>query len=215
MLLTSDTDRSARVGLALAGGGPEGAIYEIGVLRALDEAIEGLDFNRLSVYVGVSAGAFLAANLANGITTAQAVRAIVKSEPGEHPFHPQTFFTPAVGELLRRMLMAPPLFAEALYECLRRPYDITLAESLLRLSRALPVGLFDNEPIREYLAKIYSIKGRTDDFRKLATRLIVVATELDSGQPARFGAPGSDHVPISTRRAGELGAAGTVSASRD
>ena len=45
MLLTSDADRSGRVGLALAGGGPEGAIYEIGALRALDEAIEGLDLN--------------------------------------------------------------------------------------------------------------------------------------------------------------------------
>ncbi|HSL82695.1 MAG TPA: patatin-like phospholipase family protein, partial [Thermoanaerobaculia bacterium] len=49
---------SPRIGLALAGGGPEGAVYEIGALRALDEALEGLDLNRLDVYVGVSAGSF-------------------------------------------------------------------------------------------------------------------------------------------------------------
>ena len=88
MLTSATPDRSRRVGLALAGGGPEGAVYEIGVLRALDEALDGIDFNRLPVYVGVSAGAFIAANLANGITTAQNVRAIVKGEPGEHPFVP-------------------------------------------------------------------------------------------------------------------------------
>ena len=45
-----------KIGLALAGGGPLGAMYEIGVLMALDEALEGLDLNGIDVYVGVSAG---------------------------------------------------------------------------------------------------------------------------------------------------------------
>jgi predicted acylesterase/phospholipase RssA len=197
MLTSASHDRSGRVGLALAGGGPEGAVYEIGVLRALDEAIDGVDFNRLPVYVGVSAGAFLCSNLVNGITPAQNVRAIVKGDPQEHPFHPQTFFTPALGEMLRRTLMTPALLAEAVYDYLRHPEDLTFVESLLRLSRALPVGVFDNEPIREYLAHIYSMHGRTDDFRQLTRKLIVVATELDSGLAVRFGEPGHDHIPIS------------------
>ena len=87
------------IGLALAGGGPEGAVYEIGALLALDEALEGLDLNDLCIYVGVSAGAFIAANLANGLTPVQMTRAIVKSEPGEHPFKPETFLRPAFGAL--------------------------------------------------------------------------------------------------------------------
>ena len=40
-----------RIGLALGGGGPLGGIYEIGALRALDEALDGLDFNNIDVYV--------------------------------------------------------------------------------------------------------------------------------------------------------------------
>ena len=41
--------RSApRIGLALAGGGPLGAIYEIGALCALDEALAGLDLTQLT-----------------------------------------------------------------------------------------------------------------------------------------------------------------------
>ena len=111
--------RRPRVGLALAGGGPEGAIYEIGALRALDEAIEGFDFNHLDVYVGVSAGAFIAANLANHLTTAQMCRAIVKDEPGEHPFVPETFFTPALGELMRRGISVPRLFVQSIAEFMR------------------------------------------------------------------------------------------------
>lgn len=186
-----------RVGLALAGGGPEGAIYEIGALRALDEAIEGIDLNDLFVYVGVSAGAFIAANLVNGLTTAQMCRAIVKHEPGEHPFTPETFFTPAVGEFVRRGLSVPKLISQALAQFARDPEDRTLADSMTRLSRALPVGAFDNEPIREYLRHIYTMPGRTDDFRELRHALYIVAAELDSGNAVRFGEPGWDHVPIS------------------
>ncbi|MBL8143159.1 MAG: patatin-like phospholipase family protein [Acidobacteria bacterium] len=197
MLTTAVRDNSARVGLALAGGGPEGAIYEIGVLRAIDEALDGIDFNRLPVYVGVSAGAFVAANLANQITTAQNVRAIVKKEPGEHPFVPQTFFMPAVGELLRRGAQTPSFLLDALWDLIRTREATSLYDSAMRLSRVLPLGLFDNDPIREYLQTIYSMKGRSNDFRTLKAKLFIVATELDSGRAVRFGEKGLDRVPIS------------------
>jgi predicted acylesterase/phospholipase RssA len=49
-----------KIALALAGGGPLGAIYEIGALCALDESLIGLDLNQLEHYVGVSAGGFIA-----------------------------------------------------------------------------------------------------------------------------------------------------------
>ena len=186
-----------RVGLALAGGGPEGAIYEIGALRALDEALPDLDLNDLDVYVGVSAGAFIAANLANQLTTAQMCRAIVKPDPGEHPFKPDTFLHPAFGELFRRSSQVPKLLYEALREYVKRPGDPGLVDALMRVTRALPVGLFDNEPLRAFLHKIYTIKGRTDDFRQLRHALFVVAADLESGRAVRFGEPGLDAVPIS------------------
>ncbi|MDH3255366.1 MAG: patatin-like phospholipase family protein, partial [Acidobacteriota bacterium] len=148
--------------------------------------------------VGVSAGAFLAANLANDLTTKQMCRAIVKHEPGEHPFVAETFLQPAFGEILGRTTMLPRLVWQAVYDYLRNPRDIGLFDSFTRLGRALPVGFFDSEPVRAYLEKIYSIKGRTDDFRKLDRLLYVVAVDLDSGEAVRFGEPGFDDVPIST-----------------
>jgi predicted acylesterase/phospholipase RssA len=186
-----------RIGLALAGGGPEGAIYEIGALRALDEALQGFDSSDLHAYVGVSAGSFIAGCLANGMRSAQLCRAIVKQEPGQHPFRPEVFFTPAFHEMARRSLMTPRLALEAVRNYLLHPWDQTLVESFFRLTRALPVGVFDNEPIRAYLQRIFSIKGRTDDFRRLRKPLYVVAADLDCGEPVRFGEPGFDHVPIS------------------
>ncbi len=188
----------AKIGLALAGGGPEGSIYEIGAVRALDECIEGIDLNDLDIYVGVSAGAFITACLANNLSTAQMCRAIVKPEPGEHPFVPENFMSPAIGRFVRSGLKVPRLLAEAFWDMIAHPADASLFEPMTRLSRALPVGVFRNEPIRAYLEKIFSMHGRTDDFRKLRRKLVLVATDLDSGRSVRFGEPGLDHVPIST-----------------
>ncbi len=158
----------------------------------------GIDFNDLHLYVGVSAGAFISSCLANNLSTAQMCRAIVKHEPGEHPFVPETFLSPAVGEFVRGGIKIPQLFLRGLIDLARNPAERRLFEPLARLSRALPVGLFRSEPLRTYLEKIFSKPGRSDDFRKLRRKLVVVATDLDSGRPVRFGEPGLDHVPIST-----------------
>ncbi len=191
-------DNRSRIGLAVAGGGPLGAIWEIGALRAVEEALEGVDFNQLHVYVGVSAGAFMTANLSNDLTTAQMCRAIIKHEPGEHPFSSEQFFQPKFRELGKRAALLPKLLAQALADYSRDPIDKSLFDSLTRLARALPVAIFDNEPMRDYLHRIYTMKGRTDDFRKLRKHLIIVAADLDSGRAVRFGQDGFADVPIST-----------------
>jgi len=189
--------RGRRLGLALAGGGPTGAVYEIGALRALEEAVDGLELNHCEVYVGVSAGAFIAASLANGLSPTQLVRGLITDEPGEHPFDPASFFLPAYREWARRGAQLPKLAADALWQFTRLPGDQTLFESLARLSRALPLGVFDNEPIRRHLEKSFARPGRSDDFRRLHPKLFVVAADLEAGTPIVFGRPGWDHVPIS------------------
>lgn len=189
--------RGQGLGLALAGGGPGGAVYEIGALRALEEAVDGLNLNDCSVYLGVSAGGFLAAALANGQTPEQMVRGLVTDEPGEQPFDPAAFFLPAYREWARRGVQLPRLFADALWQFSRSPEDQTLVESLSRLTRALPLGLFDNQPIRKYLEQTFSRPGRTNDFRKLRPKLFIISADLESGNAIVFGSKRWDHVPIS------------------
>ena len=189
---------TGRLGLALAGGGPEGAIYEIGVLRALDDALDGVDFNDVPVTVGISAGALVGACLANGITTAQLARSVVHEEPGEHPFRPELFLTPAGGEIGRRLASIPGLVAGSLVDTVRQPRTYGLVATLIeRLSRAVPVGMFDNRPLRHFLERVFALHGRTDDFRELANELIVVAADLDAGETVRFGEGEHADVPIS------------------
>lgn len=197
MTKATDLKPAPRIGLALGGGGPLGGIYEIGALRALDEALEGLDFNNIDVYVGVNGGSFVAANLANQMTTAQLCRIFVRNEAEVHPFHPEVFYRPAFREIGRRMLSVPGLLSTAVSQFINNPYDQSLLEAMTVLAQAAPAGLFDNEGLHEYLRHSFTMLGRTNDFRQLKRSLYVVAADVESTEAVCFGAPGFDHVPIS------------------
>ena len=173
-----------------------GAIYEIGALCALEEAMVGVDFTALQGYVGVSAGGFIAAGLANGMTPRQLCTAFIETGRGRRDaIDPSLFAHPAWGEFVRRAAAVPRLAAQAGYRYLFDRRSLLAAAE--RLGRALPTGLFSNAPLERQMRRLFSAPGRSNDFRALERRLVLVATDLDSGDAAPFGLPGWDHVPIS------------------
>lgn len=186
-----------RRGVALAGGGPLGAIYEIGALVALGEALDGFDPTACDVYVGVSSGGFIAAGLANGLAPADIHRRFIESDAADDPFEPDLLLRPAVGEYASRLSLVPELLATAVRDYIASGGSTGFFESFGRLARALPLGVFDNAGVGEYLARLLSEPPRTDDFRKLDRKLFLVATDIDTGESVPFGAPGWDEVPIS------------------
>lgn len=190
--------RKPTIGLAIAGGGPLGAIYELGALQAIDEAIDGVHMHDLDIYVGVSSGAFLSASLANRITACQMARVFMSSPDAEFAFHPEMFLRPAFREYFDRAASLPGVLFDLLAELIRHPQRMTSLESLEGLSRLIPTGIFDNANIEHFVAGTLGKPGRSNDFRELQARLRIVAVELDTGQAVRFGEPGHDHVPIST-----------------
>ncbi len=187
-----------RLALALAGGGPLGGIYELGALLALSESLEGIDFNELDVYVGVSAGGFIAAGLANGLTPERMRHMFIESDTAEEPFAPQLLLKPAFREYALRAMSVPPLLLASIWNYLGNPWGQSFFESFQRLSQAIPTGIFNSVGIDRFLARLFTAPDRSNDFRKLGRRLFLVATDLDSGESAVFGSPGYDHVPIST-----------------
>ncbi len=198
---TGTRDRAGpAIGLALAGGGFLGAAYELGALAALSETFDGLDLTRLDSYVGVSAGSFIAAGLANGVSPHHMVRMFVESETSDEPFDPAEVLGPDYREWARALRSLPEVTRDALRAGLA---DLAMGpraaawRALQTLTRLLPTGLIDARPARSKLARLFSLPGRTDDFRELATVLRIVATDIDSGQSVEFGGPGFDDVPIS------------------
>ena len=190
--------RAPRIGLAVAGGGPIGGMYELGALRALDDAFEGRDLHRLDCYVGVSSGAFLAAGLANRMDTAEMCRIFITGDSDDVQFRPEIFMQPAFAEYASRLARAPRLVSEWWREVLFAPDASRWPGSMARIGSLMPTGLFDNRAIERFLRDVFTRRGRSNDFRKLDAPLYVVAVDLDSGEAVRFGEPGWDNVPIST-----------------
>jgi NTE family protein len=196
LLMNANSARPPKIALALSGGGPLGAIYEIGALCALDESLIGLNFTKLDHYVGVSAGGFIAASLANGISPRELCASFIENDSeASEIFDPSWLMVPAYSEFARRAVMFPGLLMSALWRLSvgRKSF----LHSVDRLGAILPAGVFSNAQIDIKLASLFTRPGRTNDFRKLKTKLTLVATNLDSGDAAPFGRPGWDHVPIS------------------
>ena len=188
--------KEPRIALALAGGGPLGAIYEIGALCALEEVLEGVELTALEHYVGVSAGGFIAAGLANGIAPREMCASFIENTAaGGEVFDPAWLTVPAYGEFLDRALRLPGLAATAMWRATwgGKP----LLQALEGMAPVLPTGLFSNEQVHLRLQEIFSRPGRSNDFRTLRSRLTLLATELDTGHPVAFGTPDWDDVPVS------------------
>lgn len=188
--------RRPRIALALAGGGPLGAIHEIGALCALQDALAGVELTAVDHYVGVSAGGFIAAGLANGIAPRTMCAGFIENRgPSGEVFDPAWLTVPAWGEFAQRLRRLPALAGTALWQATwaRKPW----LQALEGMAPVLPTGLFSNEEIHRRLGELFAQPGRSNDFRRLLARLTLLATELDTGRPVAFGAPGHDAVPIS------------------
>jgi predicted acylesterase/phospholipase RssA len=187
----------AKTGLAIAGGGPVGAIYELGALRAIDESIHGLKLHELDVYVGVSSGALIAACLANGISTAEICRIFMGQEHAKLRFDPQRLMRPAYREYFERISNLPGIVSDTLINFIRHPTHTTVSELVKDLGRVVPSGIFNNETLNRFLEEAFSIMGRGNRFSDLDCELYVVAVDLDSGTAVRFGSEGHRDVTIS------------------
>lgn len=192
------TGRST-IGLACAGGVIEGAVYEIGALSALDEAIEGVELHDLDMYVGVSSGGLIGAMLANGVPARELSHAVISEahDPALN-LEPEVLFRPAVREFAGRLRRLPGAVASSLRYYALNPGDISLFGLLSTFGSVVPTGFFTNAPLERYLAKAFSTGGRTNDFRCLTRKLYIVAMHLDSAKVVVFGEPGHDHVSISS-----------------
>src|SRR5881398_3973148 len=73
--------RKSRTALVLGGGGFTGGVYEIGALRALDLLAVNKTVNQFDVYVGTSAGSFVASLVANGVTPEEMMRVVNQQVP--------------------------------------------------------------------------------------------------------------------------------------
>ena len=190
--------RPSKTALVLGGGGFTGGVYQIGALRALDLLAANRSVNDFDVYVGTSAGAFVAALAANGVTPAEMMRVVDGREPT--PFRRVgggTLLRPNWLGLARRGVTLPLTALRALHSVAGRLGQVSAMDVVLALADGLPSGLYSGSGIEGYLREVLGEEGRSDDFRAMRRTLFVCATDLDTCERIVFGAPGWDDVPVS------------------
>ena len=190
--------RASKTALVLGGGGFTGGVYEIGALRALDLLAANRTVNEFDVYVGTSAGAFVASMLANGVTPEEMMRVLNRRLPSPIKDLDQgTLLRPNYRGFASNAALFPLRLVGAARELAGRVSDVSVMDVLAKLSAALPTGLYDGRGIEGYVSEVLSDPDRSDDFRMLEPELYLTATDLDTTERVILGKGEWADVPIS------------------
>jgi predicted acylesterase/phospholipase RssA len=189
--------KRSRTALVLGGGGFTGGVYEIGALRALDLLAVNRTVNQFDVYVGTSAGSFVASVVANGVTPEEMMRVVNQQVPTAfRDVDRATLMRPNYLEMAQSLALMPLRvlgLARGLVGQLRSSSIIDVA---VGIAEGLPSGLYDGAAVQDYLEQVLGDPDRTNDFRLLEPELYLTATDLDTCERIVLGGPDWDDVPI-------------------
>jgi NTE family protein len=189
--------RPSKTALVLGGGGFTGGVYEIGALRALDLLAVNSTVNNFDIYVGTSAGSFVAGMLANGITPDEMMQVLNERVPSDlEDLHLDKVLKPNYMGFLQKAAVLPLRSAELL-RSLAKLRELSAIDFGVGLAEALPSGVYSNSGINDYVEGVLTDAGRSNDFRLMDRELYITATDLDTTERIVFGEKGWSDVPIS------------------
>ena len=191
--------RGDKTALVLGGGGFTGGVYEMGALRAFDLLAVNRTVNDFDIYVGTSAGAFVAGLVANGVTPEEMFRVLDRALPSPIENAPlRTLLRPNYKGFAGRLALLPLRVAATVRRLAGNIGEISMVDVVMGLAEGLPTGVYHNRGIEQYVRNVLSDPDRTNDFRKLDADLRITATDLDTCERIVFGEGEWDNVPISS-----------------
>ena len=195
---TRVSSRRSRTALVLGGGGFTAGVYEIGGLRALDLLAVNRTVNEFDVYVGTSAGSFVASLAANGVTPEEMMRVVNQQVPT--PFRDinmGTVLKPSYYDFAKAMAVMPLRAVGVLRELATNVGNVGLMDLVFGLAEGLPSGIYSTAGTERYLREVLGDPDRTNDFRDLEPDLYLTATDLDTCERIVMGVGDWEDVPIS------------------
>ena len=189
-----------RIAMVCGGGGIVGGVFEVGVLRALDQALGGGVVNNCQMYAGASAGALLSTMLASGVTPQEMDHVIVRGARNRRNLPPLKRtsvygldLVPWASAAVRFPVRMGMGFARSLLPGeSSRP-----ADAVFEALRVSPPGIFSNRPLGEYVKSALKAVRYEDSFRAFSSELFIPAINLDTGHKVVFGEQGAQDVPVS------------------
>jgi predicted acylesterase/phospholipase RssA len=190
---------SPQIALCLPGGGITGAMYQIGALCALEDAIGGFSAHELDLYVGSSSGSTVAVALAGGLPASRLYRALLDPADNYFPLERSHLLRMDLDEWRRTLTSAARALGQGARSLASRgpaPTPSEVWEQLDRFYDSLPAGLFTLDAFERFLESVCVRRGVPGTFPAMPRPLRVVAHDLDSGERVCFGDPGRDDVPV-------------------
>lgn len=186
----------SRIALCLGGGGITGAMYQVGVLAALEDAFEPFRATEFDTYVGAGSGAPIALALSGGITALRMYRSFLN--PSDDLFAlRRTHLLQVDGRELRRVASSAIGAARRMIgSYVTHPLETDFWNELDRFWDSLPAGIFSVEPFERFLVEFLARRGISNRFGELPRRLFVVANDLDEGRRTIFGPGHDEDVPV-------------------
>lgn len=163
----SKRKQNPRIALVLAGGAISGGGFKLGGLKALDDFLVNRKTTEFDMYVGLSAGAFLAAPLASGVTPPEMLRSIEGSSDEFTAFGASDFYQPNLRE-----------FAEQPIKYLLDLATFLPGSILDLIAKSPTIAEQTSEPLRAYM--------RDASFANLKEVLLPVGEALLSTRPFPF-----------------------------
>lgn len=183
--------------LSLTGGGITGAMYQVGVVAALEDGIEDFRASDFDLFIGASSGATVAAFLAAGLPAARLYRALLDPADDFFPLERHHLLRLDSREWKRVGATAVSAARRLLSSVTSRPLEADLWNEVERFWDSLPAGVFTLDAYESLLLATMQRRGVPERFGDFESKLVVVATDLDGGSRALFGEGALAHVPVS------------------
>jgi NTE family protein len=191
--------RGSKTALVLGGGGFTGGVYEIGALRALDLLAVNRTVNEFDIYVGTSAGSFVASLTANGVTPEEMMRVVNQQVPTAfRDVDLGTLLKPNYLDFAKSAALLPLRLVGLARTIAGNLGNVSVMDLVVGLAEGLPPGVYDGSGIEDYLHDVLGDPDRMRDFRLLQNELYLTATDLDTCERIVFGQDGWEDVPIPT-----------------
>jgi NTE family protein len=188
-----------KTAICLPGGGASGAMFQIGALAALEDALEGLEASGFDLYVGSSGGASVAAALAGGLPVQRIYRAFLDPADVYFGLELKHLLRIDFGEWRRTVPALLAIFSEGASALMARGATTptgALFDRLDRLAEALPAGLFSLDGYERFLEEFFIRRGVPNSFFATKRALRILAHDLESAELLLFGSEGHADVPV-------------------
>ncbi len=172
-------------------------MYEVGVLAALEDAIEDFQCADFDVFIGASSGACVATALAGGISAQRMYRALLDPADDFFPLQRQHLMRIDIKEIQRMFSTAIGALRRIAGSAVAKPLGIDVWGEIDRFFDSLPAGVFTMDAFEQFFFEFLTRRGIPKSFGDLPRKLLLVANDLDSGEQVVFGVGGTmEHVPI-------------------